>query len=710
MRTKCLKQLQYVIKCVFVYALLCSAPLRAQTINVTETRGNDRSMLLQDRNSITFNANTISNATITVDENLTEQRLDGFGFALTQGSAEALSQLSDATQTAVLNDFFKPNQSASISMLRISIGASDLSNSTYTYNETVGDTNMDNFSLSGPDRRYLIPILKKVLEINPNIKILATPWTAPTWMKIDRDPNESDPYIGGRLDARYYEAYARYFVKYMEAMRRQGISIWGITPQNEPENPFNQPSMRMTASEQFDFVNNHLGPDLDAAGFGAVKIIGFDHNCDNPDYPVEVARSRYVDGSAFHLYAGDISTMSEVRQRSGKDVFFTEQFTAIPESNDPEAVANQFDGDFGWHMENVVIGSLTNFSKTVLEWNLASFADGTPRTPRGCMECLGAITVDPTRNRTTKNVSYYIISQISRFVKVGATRLRTSSQGILNVAFKNPNGDTVLLVYNRNSNSEEISVNANGRSFRYTMPGRTATTFVWKDWETIANGYYRLKNVATRRYLQSFGSQVRVSTSASGNSKQWRFVKTGNFYNIDSKPRGILRARGSRDLISTLIAPPNNANDKLWTITRLTDGTYRFKNRASNKYLYNSTINGNLTATHSSSTSNRSKWNLEFVSSGKNTIKDNGIANEIPSNITIYPNPVEANGFDIDVPSNSGKLQIQILDMLGKLVYEATTNAKTYHVETTIFNNTGIYIVKLKSDTIGVHTEKLIIR
>ncbi len=566
MRTICLKQIKNILESMFVFTAVCCASLQAQTIAVTETRG-DQSVLLERQNPIAFNARTIPNATITVDENLTEQTVDGFGFALTQGSAEALSTLNTATQNRVLNELFSPNRGASISMVRISIGASDLSNSTYTYNETVGDTNMDNFSISSPDRTHLIPMLKKILEINPNIKVLATPWTAPTWMKIDR--TSDDPYIGGRLNPIYYEAYARYFVKYLQAMEREGIAIWGITPQNEPENANNQPSMVMTASEQFDFVNNHLGPDIDAAGFRTIKIIGFDHNCDNPDYPVEVARSRFVDGSAFHLYAGEITAMTDVKERSGKDVFFTEQFTSSEDGN--------FDGDFGWHMENVVIGSLTNFSKTVLEWNLASFPDSTPRTPRGCKDCLGAVTVDNNRS-ITKNVSYYIISQISQFVKVGATRLVTG-QGILNVAFRNPNGDNVLLVYNRNSESRGISVNSNGKSFRYTMPGRTAATFVW--------------------------------------------------------------GRG-----------------------------------------------------------NSSKTNvLDIVSK-----------ESLANGVLLSPNPVEGDGFNIELRNNTSEARIQILDMLGKLVYETTTNNSVLRIEKTKINKPGVYLVKVTSDTLGDYTQKLVIR
>ena len=235
---------------------------------------------------------------------------------------------------------------------------------------------------------------------------------------------------GGRLQPRYYAAYARYFVRYLEEMNKEGIAIWGITPQNEPENPFNQPSMEMDANEQLDFINNHLGPAVAASPFSP-KIIAFDHNCDNTDYPTTVLNnSSFAEGAAFHLYAGNISAMSTVHDQTGKSVYFTEQFTST---------GGDFDGDLGWHMENVVIGSLRNWSKTVIEWNLATNSDFGPRTEGGCTECLGAITVNSSSS-ISRNVSYYIVSQLSKFVEPGAVRLASGGGGILNAVVRNPDG------------------------------------------------------------------------------------------------------------------------------------------------------------------------------------------------------------------------------------------------------------------------------
>ncbi len=462
---------------VFCFSLLFVSSLVAQNVSVHLTKG-DQTVLLKEQASTSFSPGEFSNATITINEQNTEQTIDGFGFMMTQGSAQVLNDLNPTLQESILKEMFDPNFPGSkISVVRISIGASDLSNSVYFYNDTPGDVAMNNFSLEGPDKEHLIPILKKIIALNPNIKILATPWSAPLWMKTKRKQPLKNPAKGGKLDPQYYEAYARYFVKYLEEMRNEGIEIWGITPQNEPENPFNEPSMTMTAPEQIDFINNHLGPQITTSGFSP-KIIAYDHNCDNTNFPIDVVNNTkdYIDGAAFHLYDSppNIEAMRVVHDATNKNVYFTEQYTGTEGS---------FDGDFGWHMENVVIGSLRNWSKTVLEWNYAADPDSNPRTPGGCTDCLGAITVN-SANSITRNVSYYIISQISKFVRPGAVRLASNDEAgdtVTNVALRNEDGETVLLVYNINSADQEIGINWNGSSFKYNLPGRSAATFTWKD-------------------------------------------------------------------------------------------------------------------------------------------------------------------------------------------------------------------------------------
>jgi len=454
---------------ILVLSVLLLIPLTSVTCQIVTpwlTTG-DKSKLMLQQNTIAFGQNlNTANATITIDPTTSYQTMDGFGFCMTEGSAEVISTLSMTQQVLLLNELFDKSTGLGISVLRISIGASDLSSSDYSYNETSGDVNMTNFSLAGPDLNYLIPILKKVLIINPDIKILATPWTAPRWMK------SNNSWIGGNLKTIYYEAYSNYFVKYLDAMKAHGIKIWAITPQNEPENPNNEPSMTMTSTEQKNFINNNLGPAMANAGYSTVKIIAFDHNCDNTAYPIDVCNnSSYVDGAAFHLYAGNISAMTTVKNATNKNVYFTEQYTAS---------TGGFSGDLGWHLQNVVIGSANNWSKVIIEWNLANNPNIGPHTATGCTTCLGAITVNNS-STYTRNVSYYIIGQISKFVKTGAVRIGSLVSGgnINATAFKNPDGTIAVVAYNGSSSGQTVKIKWGPQTFIYTLAGSAAVTFVW---------------------------------------------------------------------------------------------------------------------------------------------------------------------------------------------------------------------------------------
>jgi glucosylceramidase len=459
----------------------------------------DQSNLLQAQTSFNFAADAGTNATtITVDETQTYQGIDGFGFTLTGGSAGLLNGLG-SNQSNVLNELFgTATGQIGISYIRISIGASDLSASDFTYNQTSGDFNMNNFSISA-ENQDLLPILKKIIAINPSIKIIATPWTAPTWMKVNTTGNNG--YTGGSLNtaAGYYDAYARYFVKYLQAMQAQGITIDAITPQNEPLNPYNNPSMVMQPNEQANFIKNNLGPQIRAAGF-QTKIIAYDHNTDRIDYPETVladgGANPYVDGSAFHLYAGGIAALTDVHNAyPNKNVYFTEQWVGAP---------SNFGGDLSWHVNTLIIGATRNWSRNVLEWNLASDPNNNPHTPGGCSTCLGGITVSGTS--ITRNVGYYIIGHASKFVRPGAVRIASNLSGsIQNVAFKNSDGSKVLIALNNGSSSSSFKVKWGAESFTYTLAAGAVATFKWTG--TQSNGTSTGAPIGSTITLKGFNNQ-----------------------------------------------------------------------------------------------------------------------------------------------------------------------------------------------------------
>jgi glucosylceramidase len=388
---------------------------------------------------------------IKIDGSKTFQSIDGFGYTLTEASAVLINRLPPQTQEKLLQELFgRANESIAISYLRIGMGATDLSTRVYSYNDLLpGETDpeLKRFSLA-QDTADLIPLLKRILQINPAIRIMATPWSPPVWMK---DNNST---IGGRLLTQYYRVYARYFVEYIRKMKSEGIRIDAVTIQNEPQNAHNNPSLKMEAVEQAAFIRDHLGPAFRRNGI-STKIIVWDHNCDMPEFPVAVLSDKqanaFIDGSAFHLYGGQINAMSAVKDAfPDKNIYFTEQWTGSK---------GDFGGDLMWHFKNVLIGSLRNWSRTVLEWNLANDAGFGPHTPGGCSECKGALTIDGAAIQ--KNVSYFIIAHASKFIPPGSVRIASSEvTGIPSVAFKTPDGKIVLLLMNDSGKTQKVGIEA----------------------------------------------------------------------------------------------------------------------------------------------------------------------------------------------------------------------------------------------------------
>lgn len=445
-------------------------PIVENEVDFWLTKGDGSTKLQKQNQIIAFGTNYNIYSNLIVDTTQTYQTIDGFGFSLTGGSAEVINSLSSQTKSNLLQELFG-NQinSIGISYLRISIGASDLDANTFSYNDLPAgqtDLNLINFSLS-PDLVNLIPILKEILLINPNIKIMASPWSAPVWMK---DNNST---IGGSLKPEYYSVYAQYFVKYIQAMQNQGIVIDAITVQNEPLHDGNNPSMHMTAEEQTNFIKNNLGPTFHSNNI-TTKIIIYDHNCDKPEYPISVLNDAvaksYITGSAFHLYAGNISALSTVKNaHPTKEVYFTEQYTA---SN------GQFGGDLVWHLQNVIIGSMRNWSKNALEWNLANNTSFGPHTQGGCTVCKGGLTI--SGDNITRNVSYYIIGHASKFVPAGSVRIASNFVGnVHNVAFKTPENKYVLIAVNTGNQSETFNIKFNSKWFLTSLQAGEVGTFIW---------------------------------------------------------------------------------------------------------------------------------------------------------------------------------------------------------------------------------------
>ncbi len=436
------------------------------------TKGDQSITLAKQSTILAFGTPVNIYPTIEIDESQSFQSIDGFGFTLTGGSAQVINSLNSTLKQQLLQELFGTAvTSITISYLRISIGASDLNSAPFSYDDVPDgktDLSLSGFNF-GPDQSDLIPLLKEILTINPAVKIIATPWSAPVWMK---DNNST---IGGRLKPEYYDVYSKYFVTYLQRMKDQGIIVTAVTPQNEPLYGGNNPSMLMSALEQANFIKSNLGPALQTANI-STKIVVYDHNCDQPGYPIAILNDAgakpFVDGSAFHLYGGDISALSSVHTAfPEKNVYFTEQYTSS---------TGDFGGDLKWHLKNIIIGSTRNWSKVALEWNLANNGSFEPHTPGGCNTCKGAVTVN-TSDNITRNVGYYIVAHASKFVPAGSVRISSNLTGNLNnVAFKTPDGKKVVIIENDGINSELFNIKFNGRWVTSSLDGGSVGTYIWQ--------------------------------------------------------------------------------------------------------------------------------------------------------------------------------------------------------------------------------------
>ena len=479
----------------FASELSDSAPVSAH-VWVTTPDGADK---LTDLGTVAFGGAPVTAPEIVVDPTLTFQRMQGFGGAITDSSATVLYRLSPAAREAAMRSLFDPVTGDGLDYLRQPIGASDfVATAAYTYDDIpAGQTDyaQQHFSIAH-DQAEILPLLREAEAINPRLQVIATPWSPPAWMKT------SGSLIGGRLidDPRIYRSYALYLLKFVEAYRANGVTVDTITMQNEPQNrtPAGYPGTDMP-SWQEEKVIEDLGPMLRAAGLHT-QILAYDHNwAEHPNdiastppdetadinaYPQNVLNSPaagWVAGVAYHCYYGDPSAMTTLHnQFPDQPIYFTE--CSGSQSADP---ANTFSDTLKWHARNLIIGATRNWAETVINWNLALDPSGGPHVG-GCGTCTGIITVGPG-DTVTDSAEYYTLGHLARFVQPGAVRIASTSFGttgwngqIMDVAFRNPDGSTVLVAHNENDNPLTFAVREGDQAFTYTLPGGALATFTWR--------------------------------------------------------------------------------------------------------------------------------------------------------------------------------------------------------------------------------------
>ncbi|WP_152362916.1 discoidin domain-containing protein [Microlunatus speluncae] len=415
---------------------------------------------------------TGSGTVLTVDPTRSYQRMTGFGASLTDSSGWVLSKkLSSAARQKIMRELFSAEDGIGLSMLRQPMGASDFAvEQAYSYDDQpAGETDPDlsDFSIDH-DRKYLLPRLREALKLNPELSIMATPWSAPGWMK------DSDSMITGSLLSHYHAAYARYFVKFLQEYRAAGVPVDYVSAQNEPlYEPADYPGLGMLPDQAAAFIGDQLGPAIGKAGLDTT-ILGYDHNWDITDYPEALQHdrraARYVPGTAWHCYGGTVGAQS------------------LSHNNYPRAQAflTECSGG-GWQGEEVeafrqtmgsVIGAPRNWGQSVILWNLALDQDHGPYIG-GCTNCRGVVTVND--GTVDKELEYWALGHASKFVRPGAVRLASSvpADQVINVAFRNPDGSTAMIAHNGSTEDRTVIIRLGDREARHTLPAGAAATYRW---------------------------------------------------------------------------------------------------------------------------------------------------------------------------------------------------------------------------------------
>jgi glucosylceramidase len=434
----------------------------------------DQSMLLARGKDAALSATHRAGVAIEVDPATRYQEMAGFGAAITDASAQLIQNRLDAPQRAALmQELFGRGPGIGLSFTRLTIGASDFSSEHYSFDDMPpgqADPKLEHFSIE-PNRAAVLPTVKAALAINPQLRVMASPWSAPGWMK------STDSLYQGTLKPEAFAPFAQYLSRYVTAYKDEGVPIFALTLQNEPNfEPGDYPGMRVDAARRAAFIKGYLGPVLAQQNPGT-QIFDWDHNWDHAESPRAVLAdpdaAKYISAVAWHCYGGDVAVQAPVHdEHPDKDAWLT------------ECSGGNWSGSFAHSLQyftrTLVIGATRGWAKGVLLWNLALDENHGPHKG-GCGDCRGIVTIDSKTGEVTRTVDYYVLAHASRFVLPGARRIASTSGrgGIDTVAFRNPDGVIALLVANPADKPRKVAVRVGAKSFGYTLPAGSVATFTW---------------------------------------------------------------------------------------------------------------------------------------------------------------------------------------------------------------------------------------
>jgi glucosylceramidase len=484
---------------------------------------NDETQLMAAQSGVNFTPSTADAGTntVVVDPAQQYQSIEGFGAAFTDSAAYLLMEVEpSSTLSGTLNDLFTLNGNGiGLSFMRIPMGASDLALSVYSFDDMpVGQTDLtlSNFSIAH-DQTYILPLILQAKTLNPQMKLMANPWSPPGWMK---DPSSMNPVsmLGGTLlmTAPNETAFANYFVKYIQAYQAGGVPIDYISLQNEPLYITTAyPSMGMSDTVQLTLLQNYLIPALTANNI-PTRVLVYDHNWDTPSYPelviggLTAQQLTQVAGTAWHGYGGVPGAQQLVQN----------QFPTLgnweTEHSGGTWVTDQFTADF---LEITLV--LRNAGKSYVKWSLALDENLGPNLTQnaglgGCNTCTPIVTVNSQTGAVTKDIEFYTLGHYSKYVLPGAVRVYSSNTpAIASVAFVNPDGSVALIAYNSSPSSQSFQVQWGTQSFSYTLPGTAAATFTWTGTEIGST-----PSIAASAQIQgsNFSSESGLETENTGDS------------------------------------------------------------------------------------------------------------------------------------------------------------------------------------------------
>jgi len=477
----------------------CKSNNNELQVNIYETSksGNQLTEITDFKNTTSKNTDTVS-----LDTTKKFQKITGFGGSFTESSAYLLNKLSKKNRDTIIKAYFG-KEGANYSLTRTHMNSCDFSLSQYSYSPVADDVNLEHFSIKD-DMDDLIPMIKDAMMASEDgFKIFASPWTAAPWMK---DNNE---WVGGKLLPKYYDTWALFFSKYLDAYRNQGIDIWGFTVENEPHgNGNNWESMHYTPDEMTNFVMNHLGPKLEADGYGDKIILGYDQNRAGLKEWIDSMyendeTSKYFDGTAIHWYESTYKIFADDLQYAhhkapNKLLIETEGCvdSQVPAWKDDNWYWSKESTDWGWDWAPAedkylhpkyapvnryardIIGCLNNWVDGWVDWNMVLDRQGGPNWFENW--CAAPIIVDPDTDEVYFTPLYYVMTHFSKYIRPGAEVIgvKNNNKELQITAAQNPDGTIAVIVFNEGETEQNFNLTLNKKSIDIHINDQALQTII----------------------------------------------------------------------------------------------------------------------------------------------------------------------------------------------------------------------------------------